>query len=241
METIKNNFSIGVAPSTVNFAFFEYNRELDNNNINKLVESIKERGQLVPIMITNDNYVIDGQHRYIALQQLGMDIIYVVCPNYEIEDVDRINNVRKSWNPMNRIRSLAIRKYPEFEDLLEAVNEWEGLFKPMTVVDAFSGNNKGRSSLKLIKNKTYEFNYSIGHEILSNALLCKDVIKKWNSTKFIRALKVITLRNQDKFDINILIRKAEETKVNIYNNEKEVINEIVQVYNKRLSSKNRIH
>lgn len=238
METIKNNFSIDVLPSTVNLGFFEYNRELDDNNINKLVESIRERGQLVPIMITKDNCIIDGQHRYIALQRLGMDIIYVECPNYEVEDVDRINNVRKSWNPMNRIRSLAIREYPEFEDLLEAIHEWESMFKPMTIVDAF--NSKGCSSIKLIKNKTYEFNYSIGHRVLSNALLCKDVVKKWNSTKFIRALKFIILRNEDKFDINIFIRKAEETKVNIYNNEREVIDEIIQVYNKRLSSKNRI-
>lgn len=241
METIKNDFKIGVTPSTTNFGFFEYNRELDNNNINKLMESIKERGQLVPIMVTKDNYIIDGQHRYIALQQLGMDIIYVVCPNYEIEDVDRINNVRKSWNAMNRIRSLAIRKYPEFEDLLDVVKEWDGVFKPMTIVDAFCGNNNNRSSVSLIKDKTYELNYTIGNRVLSNALLCKDVVKKWNSSKFIRALKIIILRNEDKFDINIFIRKAEETRVNIYNSESEVVREIIQVYNKRLSSKNRIH
>jgi hypothetical protein len=46
-----------------------------NHNVLSLINKIKENGWVVPISITSDGFIVDGEHRYKALMELGVDKI----------------------------------------------------------------------------------------------------------------------------------------------------------------------
>jgi ParB-like chromosome segregation protein Spo0J len=46
-----------------------------DNNVIDLINKIKENGWVVPISITSDGFIVDGEHRYKALMELGVDKI----------------------------------------------------------------------------------------------------------------------------------------------------------------------
>lgn len=244
METVISNFQLGVAPPTTNFGFFDYNREINGVNLEKIKMSLQTYGQIMPIMISSDDVIIDGQHRYIALQQLGMDIAYVRTKSYNVDDIDEINNVRAGWTNKNRIESLAKRNYPEFVELKEVIDDWRGRYPKLgfnTIVNAFCGNRM-TANKALLKDKTYEVNFTLGTAVLNNAVACKDDLEQWYGAKFIEALKIIMVRNYDVFNIDKFISKLQKNKFHMYNKTTDITDEIVRVYNKGMGtkSKNRI-
>lgn len=73
------------------------NRRLNARNYVKLMRSMTEEQLVIPI-ITNDNYeIIDGQHRFNAISELGLDLYYFVVPGYGIDQVKRANLVSSNW------------------------------------------------------------------------------------------------------------------------------------------------
>ena len=53
------------------FEFLDTNREPSQRIINNLLKSIKQIGVQIPIIVNEDKYIVDGQHRFWALRQLG--------------------------------------------------------------------------------------------------------------------------------------------------------------------------
>ncbi len=50
------------------------------------------------VIIVNENYeIIDGQHRFEILQELGLPINYIICEGYGLEEVQRLNANSKNW------------------------------------------------------------------------------------------------------------------------------------------------
>lgn len=45
------------------FTKFSYNRPVDENRVDKIKETIKKNGYLVPILADKNYFIIDGQHR----------------------------------------------------------------------------------------------------------------------------------------------------------------------------------
>ena len=52
------------------FKFLDTNRECNQRILNKLTDSIKEIGVQIPIIVNEDKYIVDGQHRFWALRKL---------------------------------------------------------------------------------------------------------------------------------------------------------------------------
>lgn len=61
--------------------FFPANRPVRASR--RLIKSIRaiDLTPYVPIIVTKDFYIIDGQHRFVACQELGLPIYYVVVPD----------------------------------------------------------------------------------------------------------------------------------------------------------------
>ena len=58
------------------------------NDIESLVESIKERGQLVPIVVNKQFLIISGYRRFLALKELGISIVKVEINECDEKDED---------------------------------------------------------------------------------------------------------------------------------------------------------
>lgn len=80
------------------FKFMGNNRELQPNHIAALKTDLQERGQLTPIVVNELMEVIDGQHRVVALTELGLPISYIVVPGLRIGDALAMNILQKGWS-----------------------------------------------------------------------------------------------------------------------------------------------
>jgi hypothetical protein len=79
------------------FKFLKGNRKVLRDRVNALKESMLIETLLTPITV-NENYeIIDGQHRFQALKELGKSINYIIQPGLTIKDAIRMNQNVKTW------------------------------------------------------------------------------------------------------------------------------------------------
>lgn len=233
----KKKFEMGVTENYSSFKFFNYNRAINNSNLKNIKKSIQKWGQIMPVLVNKDLYVIDGQHRLVAMQELELPIHYIICYNYIAHDVEEVNNVGKNWDIRARVNNLAEHGDENCIKLLQMYEQWGHTFSEGTINDAFLKNST--TSTKALKSKTYIINEEFGTEVLENAIIMSDIVTKATQTKFVRALKRVMISNPN-FDINTLRHKAENRKLNVYNNEVEIKEEIIEVYNYRTRGNKKI-
>lgn len=224
----KKKFEMGVTDDYSSFKFFKYNRAINKANLKNVKKSLQKRGQIMPVLITKDFKVIDGQHRVVAMQELELPIHYIICYNYISNDVEEVNNVGKNWDIRARVNNLAEHGNVNFIELLKMYKEWGHTFSEGTINDAFF--KTGANSSKAIRDKYYTIHKNLGTEVLKNAIIMSEIVPKATQNKFVRALKKIMMNNPN-FNIEILRYKAENRRLNVYNNENEIEEEIVEVYN----------
>lgn len=99
--------------------FLPFNRRVESiskSNVKRLYQSIKEFGIVfVPIQVTIDGYIIDGQHRYNILKKLaeeGVEVIYhIETVPFSSKDIDRkavqAIQYKNVWNPEDKLESIA--------------------------------------------------------------------------------------------------------------------------------------
>lgn len=82
------------------FNLLSFNREVDFKRVDVIKEVIKKNGFLVPILVNQNFYVVDGQHRLEAAKKLNVEFSYMI---YEIDDsvlpiiVSQLNSSSKTW------------------------------------------------------------------------------------------------------------------------------------------------
>lgn len=79
------------------FSFLGLNRKLDRRSINALKSSIMKNGYIGSPILVNDRYeILDGQHRFVALKESGMEIPYqVIESNYDT--IIDLNTTQHNW------------------------------------------------------------------------------------------------------------------------------------------------
>jgi len=89
-------------------------RELDGATVKVIAESIKDRGQLQPILVTPNGDLIDGNHRYHACKLLKIKVIAKVVDTLSIEETELMeidtNLCRKELSKTETEKHLAKRK-----------------------------------------------------------------------------------------------------------------------------------
>jgi ParB-like nuclease domain len=77
-----------------------HNRDIDTQNLNRIIHSIKARNLLEfrPILVNSSMEVVDGQHRLEAAKLLQLPIYYQIEKSIETEDVLLLNANQKRWS-----------------------------------------------------------------------------------------------------------------------------------------------
>ena len=90
------------------FKFKDGNRDLNYINVNKMEDSLKKHGWVTPIVVDNNYYIVDGQHRFQAAKNLGMPIVFIKMSNdFNVEAIRDINNAQEKWNTWDYVKSQA--------------------------------------------------------------------------------------------------------------------------------------
>ena len=114
MEIVKVNINELISP--------EYNpRQITDDEMEKLKNSINEFGYISPIIVNkHNNHIVGGNQRYEALKQLGytmIDVIYIDEPDINKEKAlnIRLNNLSGEWDTNKLQNILDDLKLQEFD------------------------------------------------------------------------------------------------------------------------------
>lgn len=73
------------------------NRDLRGTNYNRLIQSMKKKQLVIPILVNSQFEIIDGQHRFEVCRTLELPLYYYVIDGYGIDEVKRANLVGCNW------------------------------------------------------------------------------------------------------------------------------------------------
>ena len=114
MEIVKVDINELISP--------EYNpRQITDDEMEKLKNSINEFGYVVPIIVNkHNNHIVGGNQRCLALKQLGynmIDVIYIDEPDINKEKAlnIRLNNLSGEWDTNKLQNILDDLKLQEFD------------------------------------------------------------------------------------------------------------------------------
>lgn len=230
MNNNELQFTIHRTEKYSSFKHFQFNRELNEQNKNKIKKSIEANGLLMPICVTSDGYIYDGQHRFFALRELGLPVDFIVNHNAKSEDIYETNNVRKGWNTRDYVWYNANRGSKDCKRLLELYDKWAHIFPKSESIINTAYTIQGSSVSSLIKNDTYEVNEEFGDALINNAIEVNKAQPGVLVLEMIRALRLIMLRNDD-FNLNTLIKNLDKRRLHVYHNVADTRESIAEVYN----------
>jgi hypothetical protein len=115
------------------FSLIECNRPLNPKHVERIKKSILEI-DLSPwneIKVTSDLRILDGQHRFYALKDLGKPIFYMIYPGNEESYrfmMITMNNFQKAWTPFHYFHHYLVLKVPEFIEAEEFLKHYDVTF-----------------------------------------------------------------------------------------------------------------
>jgi len=191
------------------FKFIDGNRKIESSKIKHISESIKKYGQMTPIIIERNNYIIEGQHRYLSCEALGIPVRYTISdinlPYKELVALIRdINSVQTTWKnkDIGYAFSLYAKSSESYKKYLELVDMG---VSHSTIIEACGmltrGEEKANSYYTDFKNGTLLITDTIKNRVAGQIKMLADsnIDKKiWNRIYFMRAL--LKLRKQDDFE-----------------------------------------
>lgn len=102
------------------------NRYLTRAKVSKLKKNILRFGWLRNPILVNENFeVIDGQHRFEALKELGYPIEYVVDEGTSLTECQALNLAQTNWGQIDYIRSYAENNIEDYVYLNDLVMRYE--------------------------------------------------------------------------------------------------------------------
>lgn len=168
---------VGYVYEETDYDEFEYlggNRDI--THAKKLLESITEHGfHNVPILVNENNEIIDGQGRFEALKILNLPVRYVVEKGADLEACRVLNMQQTNWGPLDYIKSYADDGNENYQRLYQLIHESNlSASRVIKIVDI----DKSRSG-KRITERIRSGAFSIGEAEFENALAKLNYIKKF--------------------------------------------------------------
>lgn len=143
----------------------EANRDIRRNQVDRIKESIKAHGYInaVPILVDEDGLIIDGQHRYVACKELGIEPTILQAGNFDLVPV--LNSTQLSWSLSDFVKYYAAKGYEDYV-ILENICKAKKL-KPSLVYNMIHNKSvnrptmdrqlKGSQQPEPIKHGTFKF------------------------------------------------------------------------------------
>lgn len=125
-EVLEEDQTLGFVYTTNDYDKFDFmstNRDLSETHLQKLKNQLSTIGQIMPILVTNDMKIIDGQHRYTVLRTLGKPVKYIISEHEGIEAVHSINTTAKNWNIIDYITQYSKEENENYKYLLETFSD----------------------------------------------------------------------------------------------------------------------
>lgn len=129
------------------FNFEAVNRKVDERQVSKLMDVLKQNGEFInPIVVGMDKVIIDGQHRFAALKRMQKPIRFIVGQHTDDvkQDIIDTNNIRKNWKLMDYLEAYSHLK-PDYKEMLNIAKKYKDLSSPGTLAFYLGENGSGQT------------------------------------------------------------------------------------------------
>lgn len=133
------------------------NREVKNQRIKNMVESISQYGYInVPVIVNEKLEIIEGQTRALALEELGMEIPYKIIPNLGIKECRALNQYQKKWSIDDYVNSLCARKNNNYINYRSLYNQYQNNRNVLLAIGRYQTIDNIRKGNLIVSNSDYE-------------------------------------------------------------------------------------
>lgn len=194
------------------------NRKIKRPHINKLKQQIKlkDLGSSVPIVLNENNIIIDGHHRFVARKELGLPIYYVNDHFLEEKDIIMLNVNRSDWTTLEAGRFFTDLYKETGEEQYKDYPKWDSFYNtyvknfslaPTTALSLLMDSREPNPTevfrdgifevpdyetscqLAEFMNKCFRHTHKKANDKLSRALWFLWRIEKFDPDKFVRLLE----------------------------------------------------
>ena len=200
--------SISQVHTTTDYFLFKPiggNRNKNLLHINRLKKSMAENYLFTVIIVNEKLEIIDGQHRFDVIQELGLPLHYIICKGYGLNEVHILNANSKNWNADDYEEgycNLGYKDYIIYRDFRKKYgighNECEllltGAFKGPRVSNFYTGKlkvtNLEEATRMIEKILSIEPYYSgVRRRVFINAMISLLKNENFEFTEFVQKLK----------------------------------------------------
>jgi hypothetical protein len=128
------------------FRSIDGNRNLNLLHINRLKKSMQEH-YLFTVIVVNEKYeIIDGQHRFNAIRDLGLPLHYTVMNGYGLHHVQILNANSSNWGTQDYLQAYCDLGYEDYLRLAEFLRKYK---LNITIgASILIGNTTGQGGMK---------------------------------------------------------------------------------------------
>lgn len=228
------------------FKLIDWNREINKQNLGKLISLNKKRFQmhLFPILVSKEFEIIDGQHRFTACKEIGCPVYYIVDGNEcSFDRVHSVNIAGKRHSLKDKLEMLYKSGSPGASAVYKIHSDFDELFDISAIATLLINfGSTGSAVNDSIDNNGdvllnyYDKTYSILSALNRSAIperhtvrACYALARLSNINKSITPKEIIK-----RVDLNV-IKWVNPKSVD------ETIRSIINCYNYGLKSENRIN
>lgn len=204
----------GVIKKTTNYAQFMYmggNRTVDVKHVLQLQAQMERNREIFasqPILVNENWYIVDGQHRYEAAKALGLPICYIRQKGVDLGDARQLNIAQKRWSMKDFAQSYADSGRSDYIELLRINHNYPKI--PLsTVADYLAVAAPGGTSSDKFRRGEFQIaNKEDGITALDLLAKISDIVGRPAGGAFASALWQVIYH--DDFDEQTFIRKLKE-------------------------------
>lgn len=171
------------------FSFVEGNRNINDLHVERLKQSMKEEYLMSPIIVNEKFQIIDGQHRFKAIEDLGKTVYFVICQGYSLEEVHRLNQLNQTWDKKDFLHGYIDKGVEAYKECKKFMDKYK-LTSVNIAIELLDIDRSHRIREKQFKNGEWEItSQEWAEELMEKVIDFEEYFKSWNSVLFIKAFK----------------------------------------------------
>jgi len=229
------------------FTLFDNNREINEAHVADLIVSMRKSGQLMPVVVTSNMEVVDGQHRLKACEKLGIPVSYVINLTGSSKQIAVMNNTQKGWKNKDFLKHFSHNSHhncSEYKKVEKFIEEYKLPFRVNIALlsdRAINNDNNSadRGPMPSFRNGSFKIvNLEKAKETASRLIKLKSFVP--NLVKIVKfSIAFIKISKLDNFDLKTCYKQLEKNsnKFDKCMNQEDWNEAMVRAYNYKLVTK----
>jgi len=220
------------------FKSIDGNRNLNLLHLNRLRKSMSEK-YLYTILMVNDKYeIIDGQHRFEVIKELGLPLHYIICEKYGLPEVHILNATQKTWNADDYLEGYCKLGNPDYIKYKIFKNKYDFQHNICMAMLGDYSSVAGSNNIFQFHNGQFKIkNWQKAIDMADKIMLIEPFYEGFKRRSFVYAL--ITLFKKPQFEFTEFIQKLRLQPTALINcvDTDQYITLIEEIYNYRRRDK----